>query len=106
MEATLGVAYTPTAGVLAPYQKEFFNSTSVAMSVRAWRSTGFYGYLFTHNPMYRNTTLPELEQRELTADFGVQRRTASGKIWRVGFTEDFGPQDAGLDLILRFGMNW
>ncbi len=105
-EATLGAGYTPATGDLSPIQNELFNSASTTIQFHLSSRNTFYGSLFTHSALYKSTFLPELENRELTGNFGWQGRTASGREWRIGVTEDFGPADAGLDLILRFGVNW
>jgi hypothetical protein len=105
-EATLGAGYAPAGGALAAIQNEFFNSASAAMNFRISERHSIYGYLFTHSALYSATSLPELHSRELTGDLGWRGRTASGREWRIGFTEDFGPSDAGVDLILRFGVTW
>ena len=106
LEGSVGVGYTPRVGELAPHQLTLFNSTSVAATLRLFGSGRLYGYLFTHNALYDDTMLPELETREWTGDFGWMWRTAGGRELRLGFTEDFGPKDAGIDLILRFSTSW
>jgi hypothetical protein len=102
LEGTIGAGYTPDEGVLAAHQRTFHNSSSATITLRLLGQNMLYGNLFTHSALYRSTTLPELENREWSADFGWTGRTSAGRAWRIGFTEDFGPSDSGIDLILRF----
>jgi hypothetical protein len=106
VEGTVGAGYTPATGALEEVQVEFFNSTSAVLALRLFGTTSFYSQVFTQNALYDDTTLPELETREWSGDFGFFGRTASGRQWRVGLTEDFGPKDAGIDLVLRFAISW
>jgi hypothetical protein len=105
-DVTAGLGYTPASGEFAAYQNEIHNSASGGIALRLFGQFSAFGYLYTHSPLFDETTLLELENREVSGDFGFRGRTASGREWRVGFSEDFGPDDAGIDLILRFGIAW
>jgi hypothetical protein len=62
-----------------------------------------YANLFYHSPYYRNTTLPALDRRELSLDFGWILRARQGSEWRLGLTEDLEPGGPGVDLVIRLG---
>jgi hypothetical protein len=105
-EGTLGVGATPRHGVLAEYQRVFSMSGSTGLRIRLWGGQSIYGYFFYHSPYYRGTRLASLDARELTGDFGWIMRDRRGREWRVGFSEDLAPDDAGIDLILKIGRSW
>jgi hypothetical protein len=105
-EFTGGLGYTPATGDLSSIQREVFNSASGLVRLRLSSRNSIYGNLFTHSAVYNGTMLPELENREVTGGLGWIGHTKTGRTWRIGFMEDFGPHDAGLDLILRFGVTW
>ena len=60
-----------------------------------------YGTLFHHRAPYRGTGFPELDRAELSADFGWLWYAPSGRVWRVGLTEDIQRRDPGIDLVLK-----
>jgi hypothetical protein len=105
-EATLGGGYTPTEGELANHQFSGYNSTSLAATYKLFGDWTFYTQAFTHSALYRVTGLPELESRTWAGDFDLLGRTPGGREWRVGFTEDFGPSDGGIDIIVTFSTIW
>jgi hypothetical protein len=105
-EGTVGVGYTPRKGDMEAHQLEWHQSASLTTRVSLFKQNSFYGVLFTHSSLYRRTTLPELENREWTGEFGWIGRAAGGREWRLGVTEDFGPSDSGIDLVLRFSTTW
>ena len=105
-EGTLGVGVTPKHGELAAFQSAAFFSVSSGIRWRVWGRQALYGYLFYHSPYFHGTGLPTLDRRELTVDFGLIAREASGAEWRVGFTEDLAPGDQGIDLIMKIGRSW
>lgn len=104
-EGSVGAGYTPSVGETASIQRQVFHAASASATVPAIGGA-FYGSLFSHSALYAGTTLPELESQSLIGDIGFMRRIASGHMWRVGITEDFGPTDAGIDLTLRMGVAW
>ena len=73
------------------------------MRWRVWGHQSVYANVFYHSPYYHDTTLPALDRRELSLDFGWILRTNQGGEWRLGLTEDLEPAGPGVDLILRLG---
>ena len=102
-EGTFGTGATPRHGPLAPWQRTFFASASTGVAIRLFGAQSVYGSFFWHSPYYRGTNLRSLDRHELTADFGWLARGADGREWHVGLTEDLGPGDPGIDLILTVG---
>lgn len=100
-EGTLGAGITPKQGALADYQRVFMMSGSTGLRIRLWGGQSIYGYFFYHSPYYAGTRLPSLDAEEVTGDFGWIMRDARGREWRIGFSEDLAPGDAGIDLILK-----
>jgi hypothetical protein len=102
-EGSLGLGFTPASGSLSPLQREAFVALTSGLRVLAWGHNSLYANLFYHSPYYHNTSLPSLDRRELSLDFGwiVQRKT--GAEWRLGMTEDLEPGGPGVDLVLRLG---
>jgi hypothetical protein len=68
-----------------------------------WGRQSLYANLFFHSPYYFDTTLPGLDLRELSLDFGWILQTRNGGDWRIGLTEDLEPGGPGVDLVLRVG---
>lgn len=102
-EGTFGLGFTPRHGDLSPWQRTRFASASTGFGFRLWGGQSVYGSFFWHSPYYEGTGLRSLDRHELTADFGWLARGRNGRDWHVGFTEDLGPGDAGIDLILSVG---
>ena len=100
-EGTLGLGLTPRQGPLAEYQRVLAASGSTGLRIRLWGGQSVYGYFFYHSPYYERTRLPSLDADELTGDFGWIMRDGRGREWRIGFSEDLAPGDAGIDLILK-----
>jgi hypothetical protein len=103
-EASLGVGYTPTHGDLADYKRTTFVSGSSGLRWRFWGRQSLYGNLFYHSPYYHDTTIPPLDRRELSFDFGWMLATRKGREWRIGLTEDPEPSGPAVDLVFRLGM--
>jgi hypothetical protein len=102
-EGSLGVGHTPTHGSLADRQRTTLVSGSSGLRYRFWGSQSLFANLFYHSPYYRHTSLPSLDRRELSLDFGWLLNTQDGGEWRVGLTEDLEPGGPGVDLVLRVG---
>ena len=102
-EGTFGLGVAPRHGQLGPWQRTRFASASTGFGFRLWGGQSVYGSFFWHSPYYHGTGLRSLDRHELTADFGWLARGRDGRDWHVGFTEDLGPGDAGIDLILTVG---
>lgn len=105
-EGGLGLGVTPTHGELSGYQRTTFLALSSGLRYRIWGSQALYGNLFYHSPYYEGTSLPALDRRELSLDFGWIMETRAGGEWRVGLTEDLEPAGPGVDLVLRVGRSF
>jgi Protein of unknown function (DUF3187) len=103
-EGSLGLGYTPTHGDLTAYQRTTFVSASSGVRWRFWGRQSLYGNLFYHSPYYHDTTIPSLDRRELSLDFGWMLATRSGREWRLGLTEDVEPSGPAIDLVFRLGV--
>lgn len=102
-EGSLGVGFTPRHGSLAESQREVFLAATSGLRARVWGRQSLFANLFYHSPYYHDTTLPALDLRELSLDFGWILQTRRGEQWRIGMTEDLEPGGPGVDLVLRFG---
>jgi hypothetical protein len=102
-EGSLGAGVTPAHGSLADFQNTAMLAVSSGLRQRIWGNQSLFGNLFYHSPYYHDTTLPALDRRELSLDFGWILQTHSGGEWRVGLTEDLEPGGPGVDLIFRVG---
>ncbi len=103
IEGGLGFGYTGSHGDLADVQREAFASANSGARYRFWGRQSLFANLFYHSPYYHDTTLPSLDRRELSLDFGWLLATRSGADWRIGLTEDLEPGGPGVDLIFRVG---
>jgi hypothetical protein len=102
-EGSLNLGFTPKQGELPEGEHELFLAASSGLRFRAWGRQFIYANLFYHSPYYYDTTLPALDLRELSLDFGWILQTRGGPEWRIGLTEDLEPGGPGIDLVLRFG---
>ncbi|HEV8453928.1 MAG TPA: DUF3187 family protein [Gemmatimonadales bacterium] len=102
-EGSLGLGFTPTNGSLASLQRELFVAVTSGVRVMVWERNSLFANLFYHSPYYQGTTLPSLDRRELSLDFGWVLQTRTGGEWRVGMTEDLEPGGPGVDLVFRLG---
>jgi hypothetical protein len=105
-EGSLGLGYTPSHGRLPEGQRVLFLAATSGVRFRIWSRQFLYGNLFYHSPYYQNTTLPALDRRDLSFDFGWVLAAGSGGEWRVGLTEDLEPGGPGVDLVLRLGRSF
>lgn len=103
-EGSLGLGLSPHHGDLAEYQRAGMISASSGLRWRFWGGQSLYANLFVHAPYYHGTTIPALDRRELTLDFGWILATRSGREWRVGLTEDLEPGGPAIDLVFRLGL--
>ncbi|HET7469767.1 MAG TPA: DUF3187 family protein, partial [Gemmatimonadales bacterium] len=69
-EGSVGLGYAPTHGDLTDYQRTTFVSGSSGLRWRFWGRQALYANLFYHSPYYHDTTIPPLDRRELSLDFG------------------------------------
>ena len=102
-EAGLGAGYTPASGSLARWQRELAVAGSSGLRWRFWGRQSLYGNLFLQSPHYHDTTLPSLDRRELSFDFGWILAGTRGRELRVGMTEDLEPSGPAVDLVFRIG---
>jgi hypothetical protein len=105
-EGSLGVGYTPTHGDLASVQRETMVSASSGLRFRVIGRHSIYANVFYHSPYYRGTTLPALDRRDLSLDFGWLLAGKKGGDWRIGMTEDLEPTGPAVDLIFRLGRSF
>ena len=101
-EGSVGVGATPSHGRLADLQRTTFLALSSGLRHRIWGSQSLYAHVFYHSPYYQ-TSLPALDRRELSLDFGWILTTKGGGEWRMGLTEDLEPVGPGVDLVFRVG---
>ncbi|MBA3555803.1 MAG: DUF3187 family protein [Gemmatimonadales bacterium] len=102
-EGSLSGGYTPSHGPLADSQREVFVAGSSGLRWRFWGRQALYGNLFLHSPYYHDTTLPSLDRRDFSFDFGWILAGMDGRDLRVGMTEDLEPGGPAVDLVLRLG---
>ena len=102
-EGSLGLGITPTSGPLSALQRTTFLGLSSGLRQRVWGAQSLFVNLFYHSPYYSQTSLPALDRRELSLDFGWILATGGGAEWRMGLTEDLEPGGPGVDLVLRVG---
>jgi len=102
-EGALGLGWTPTHGDLSPYQETVFASLASGLRFRFWGRQSLFATVFYHSPYYHGTTLPALDRRELSLDFGWLLATKGGSEWRIGMTEDLEPSGPAIDIIFRLG---
>lgn len=105
-EGSLDFGFTPATGSLARLQRELFLAVTSGVRVMVWGRNSVFANLFYHSPYYDGTTLPSLDRRELSLDFGWVVQTHKGGEWRVGMTEDLEPGGPGVDLIFRVGRSF
>lgn len=105
-EGSLGLGYTPAHGSLPEGQRELFLAASSGLRWRVWGSQSVFANVFYHSPYYHGTTLPALDRRELSLDFGWILQTGRGGEWRLGLTEDLEPKGPGVDLVFRLGRSF
>jgi len=108
VEGGVGLGFTPSHGDLDAVQRETFLSVNGGARFRFWGRQSLYANLFYHSPYYHDTTLPALDRRELSLDFGWLLATHGrpGGEWRIGMTEDIEPGGPGIDLIFRLGRSF
>lgn len=105
-EISGGVGATPRGGELEAWQHSLFGMGTTGVRLKLFGGHSIYGFFFYHTPFYHDTSIPSLDNDLLTADFGWNYRTAGGREWRIGFTEDIAPKDLGVDLTLIVSGEW
>jgi hypothetical protein len=102
----VGAGVTPSHGPLSSFQRTIFLALSSGVRHRLWENQALYANLFYHSPYYQGTSLPALDRRELSLDFGWILTTRAGGEWRMGLTEDLEPGGPGVDLVFRVGRSF
>jgi hypothetical protein len=105
-EGSVGLGYTPTDGPLADFQREVFFAATSGLRFRFWGRQSLFANFLYHSPYYENTTLPALDRKELSLDFGWILATQGGREWRLGMVEDLEPSGPGIDLVFRLGASF
>ena len=105
-EGSMGVGLTPSHGSMSSFQRTTFLALSSGLRHRLWENQALYANLFYHSPYYHRTSLPALDRRELSLDFGWILATRAGAEWRMGLTEDLEPGGPGIDLVFRVGRSF
>ena len=105
-EGSVGVGLTPSHGPMSSFQRTTFLALSSGLRHRFWENQALYANLFYHSPYYHGTSLPALDRRELSLDFGWILVTKAGAEWRMGLTEDLEPGGPGIDLVFRVGRSF
>jgi hypothetical protein len=105
-EGSLSAGYTAAHGRLAGLQRETMVAASSGLRLGLWGRHALYGNLFYHSPYYEGTTLPGLDRRELSFDFGWMLGTSGAPEWRIGMTEDLEPGGPAIDLVFRLGASF
>ncbi len=105
-EGSVGVGFTPRHGEFRQEQRQVLFAATSGLRYRVWGRQSLYANLFYHTPYYSNTTLPALDLRELSLDFGWILKPRRGGEWRIGLTEDLEPGGPGVDVVLRFGRSF
>lgn len=101
LTASGGLGWTPRTGELRALQRTFAGMASGGAVVRIADAHAAYATLLYHTAPYRETRFPELDLAEISVDFGYRWRSASGRQWRFGLSEDTRRRDPGIDLILK-----
>jgi hypothetical protein len=105
-EGSVGLGFTPSHGRLPEAQRQVFLAATSGLRLHMWGRQSVYANLFYHSPYYHDTTLPALDRRELSLDFGWILQSRQGSEWRLGMTEDLEPGGPGVDLIFRLGRSF
>ncbi len=105
-EGSLGLGYTPRHGDLADFQLTFFQSLSSGFRYRFSGRQAAFINLFYQSANYEATTLPAMDQREVTLDYGFLLKARKGPEWFLGMTEDLEPKGPAIDLSFRIGARW
>jgi hypothetical protein len=105
-EGSISTGYTARHGSLAVHQRELMVAASSGLRWGIWGRHSIYGNFFYHSPYYEGTTLPSLDRRELSFDFGWMLGGPGRSEWRLGMTEDLEPGGPAVDLVFRLGASF
>lgn len=104
LEGSVGLGYAPVTGELRDVQRTLLTSAAGGLRLQLAARHALYGALFHHSAPYRGTGFPELDDAELSADFGYVWTSRSGRQWRLGLTEDVRRRDPGIDLVVKLAV--
>lgn len=106
-EGSLGAGYTPAAGELARWQRTWFVSASSGLRFRAIGQQSVYTNLLFHSAGYRGTSLPSLDDPDVSLEFGFLFRPGkAGPEILAGMVEDLYPFGPAVDMVFRLGIRW
>jgi hypothetical protein len=105
-EGSVGVGYTPAAGRLEEYQRTTFMNASAGLRLRVIGQQAVYTNLIFHSAAWQNTTLPALDNQDISLDFGFLLKAGNGPEIVLGMVEDPYPFGPAVDLVLRIGARW
>lgn len=104
VQGTAGIGWAPRDGALASVQRTVIPMAAVGARARVFGRHGVYASLFAHDAPYGGTGFGELDDAEISVDFGWVWRSRAGREWRVGLTEDTRRRDPGIDLVLKIAV--
>ena len=90
-----------TGTVFFKYQREAFASLTSGLR---WRA--LFANVFVHTPYLRGTRYPQLDNADVSLDFGFAHRTRGGREWHLGLVEDLRPHGPAIDAVLRAGVRF
>jgi hypothetical protein len=105
-EGGIGVGYTPPAGDLKDWQRTVFASAASGLRFRAVGQQSVYANVLFHSATYRGTTLPSLDDPDLSLDFGFLLKPGNGPEILLGMVEDLYPFGPAVDMVFRLGVRW
>lgn len=105
-EGSAGLAHTARSGDLASYQRTVFASGSSGFRLRFLGQQWAYANVLFHTGAWRNTTLPALDNPDLSLDFGFLLKPGNGPEIVAGMVEDLYPYGPAVDLVFRLGVRW
>ena len=104
VQGTAGIGWAPRGGALRSVQRTLTPMAAVGVRTRVVGAHGVYASLFVHDAPYHRTGFPELDDAEISLDFGYVWRSRAGREWRLGLTEDTRRRDPGIDLVLKIAV--
>ncbi|MEO8635355.1 MAG: DUF3187 family protein [Gemmatimonadales bacterium] len=106
LEGSANIGWTPRHGLLSTVQEQLFVLGTAGLRWRTIGSVWSFGNLYLHSPYYSGTEAGQLDNWDLTVDFGWIVRSGSGREFRFGMTEDLRPGGPAIDTNFRLGVNW
>jgi hypothetical protein len=106
LEGSGNIGWTPRHGALSGVQEELFVLATAGFRWRTIGSVWSFANLYLHSPYYSGTQAGQLDNWDLTVDFGGIVRSAGGREFRFGVTEDLRPGGPAVDTNFRLGVSW